>query len=407
LRLLRRRPRDPRIDEATAAHAAGDFARARELAAAIVADGDPPLEAVRGLAELEYVLGRYEAAEPLLRQVVEEAGRNVDLRVDAEAALALVFLQTNRFAEAGSLFAGLEQKIELPLWELMKSFGNGRPYRVDWGGETEAALPFLQTTTWELPCVRIEVDGLEVEARIDTGGELLTLSRDVAAGLGVEPVATAEGVFAAGARGEVGYGRVDVVRAGPLTVAAVPVAVMALERPILGTGFLRQFLATLDYPGDRLVLRPRSSREPGGGVEVPFALAASHLLLATGSLDGREGLTFILDSGLEDEGGASVALPRSTLELLGIAAPPLTEEVGESGAGSLSLRFGRFPLERVGLGSLVEYEASGLYGIFPDLWTELAGISIHGILSHGFLRRYAWTLDFDAMRMTFVTPDGD
>ena len=407
MRLLRRRRRDSRIEEATAAHAAGDFVGARELAAAIVADGDPPLEAVRGLAELEYLLGDYDAAEPLLRRVVEEAGRNVDLRVDAEVALALVFLQTNRFAEAGSLFAGLGQGIELPLWELMKSFGNERPYGVDWGGETETALPFLQRTPWELPCVRIQVGGLEVDARIDTGGELLTLSRDVAAALRVEPVATAEGVFAAGARGEVGYGRVDSVRVGPLAVAAVPVAIMALERPILGTGFLRQFLATLDYPGGRLVLRPRSSRAPAGGVEVPFALAASHLLLATGSLDGREGLTFILDSGLEDEGGASVAVPRSTLELLGIEAPPLTEEVGESGAGSLSLRFGRFPLERVTLGPLVQHEASGLYGIFPDLWTELAGISVHGILSHGFLRRYAWTLDFDAMKMAFATPDGD
>ena len=56
------------------------------------------------------------------------------------------------------------------------------------------------------------MNGLEVEARIDTGGELLTLSPDVAEALGVEPVASAEGVFAAGARGEIGYGRVDTVR---------------------------------------------------------------------------------------------------------------------------------------------------------------------------------------------------
>jgi hypothetical protein len=135
---------------------------------------------------------------------------------------------------------------------------------------------------------------------------------------------------------------------------------------------------------------------------VPFALAASHLLLARGGLDGRDGLTFIVDSGLQDEGGASVALPQATLDLLGIPAPPLTEEVGESGAGTLTLRFGRFPLERVALGPLVQDDASGLYGIFPDLWTDLGGIAIHGILSHGFLRRYAWTLDFDAMTMTLA-----
>jgi hypothetical protein len=248
----------------------------------------------------------------------------------------------------------------------------------------------------------MEVDGVEVEARIDTGGELLTLSPDVAEAVGVQAVASAEGVFAAGARGEIGYGRVNEVRLGPVTVEAVPVAVMDLGRPVIGTGFLRQFLATLHYPGDRLVLRPRPGRAPAGGVEVPFALAAGHLLLARGRLDDREELTFIVDSGLEDEGGASVALPHATLDLLGIPAPPLTEEVGESGAGMLTARFGRFPLERVALGPLVQNDASGLHGIFPDLWTDLGGIAIDGILSHGFLRRYAWTLDFDAMTMTFA-----
>jgi gag-polyprotein putative aspartyl protease len=401
MRLLRRRV-EPRVEEATAAYAAGDFVRARDLAAGIMADGNPSLDAVRGLAEVEYLLGDYDAAEPLLRHVVAEVGRNVELRVDAEVALALAYLQTNRFAAAGELFAGLGDAIQLPLWELMKSFGEEPPYRIDWRGEPELTLPFTQSTTWELPCVRIRVNGLEVDARIDTGGELLTLSPDVATDLGIEPVVSAEGVFATGARGEIGYARVDIVEAGTLSVWAVPVAVMALERPVLGTGFLRQFLATLYYPRGRLVLRPRSRRASGNGVEVPFALAASHLLLATGSLDDRERLTFIVDSGLEDEGGACVALPPATLDLLGIPAPALTEEVGESGAGSLSARFGRFPLRRVALGPLVQHDASGLYGIIPDAWTDLAGISIRRILSHGFLRRYAWTLDFERMRMTFA-----
>jgi hypothetical protein len=398
---LRRRRVDPRVERAVALHAGGDFVGARGLAAEVVADGEPSLEALRGLAELEYLLGDYDAAEPLLRRVVEEAGRRAEQRVDAEVALALVYLQTNRFAEAHGLFAGLDG-IDLPLWELMKSFGDEPPYRCDWAGEAEAALPFVQATSWELPCVRIEVDGLEVEARIDTGGELLTLSPDVAERLGVETVVRAEGVFAAGARGEIRYGRVDEVRLGTLTLSAVPVAVMALGRPVIGTGLLRQLLATLDYPAGRLALRPRGSRAPGSGVEVPFALAASHLLLARGALDGREPLTFVVDSGLEDEGGASVALPGATLDLLGIPAPPLTDEVGESGAGTLSARFGRFPLSRVALGPLEQRDATGLHGIFPDLWTELGGIAIHGIVSHGFLRRYAWTLDFDAMTMTFT-----
>jgi predicted aspartyl protease len=400
VRLFRRKV-DSRLEAALAAHAGGDFDRARELVVELVADGKPSLFVLRGLAELEYLQGDYEAAEPLLRRVVEESGRDLAARVDAEVALALVFLQTDRYAEAGALFAGLDA-IELPIWELMKSFGDEEPYRLDWCGAPEVTLPFVQTTPWELPRVGIVVDGLEVEARIDTGGELLTLSPDVADRLGVESVITAEGVFAAGARGEIGYGRVDEVRIGPLRIRAVPVAVLDLERSVIGTGFLRRFLATVDYPHGELALRPRRSRPPGG-VEVPFALAATHLLLVRGGLEGQAPFTFVVDSGLEDEGGASVALPGVTLELLGIEPPPLTEEVGESGAGILTARFGRFPLRSVELGPLSQPGASGLYGIFPDLWTELGGVTIHGILSHGFLRRYAWTLDFDAMTMTFST----
>jgi hypothetical protein len=117
-----------------------------------------------------------------------------------------------------------------------------------------------------------------------------------------------------------------------------------------------------------------------------------------------EPVTFLIDSGLEDEGGASLAAPRSTLEAAGITLPELTEEIGESGAGHLSQRFGRFPVGRVGLGPLVLRETSGLYGVFPDAWRQVAGISIHGILSHGFLRRYAWTLDFERMTMAFASP---
>ena len=74
------------------------------------------------------------------------------------------------------------------------------------------------------------------------------------------------------------YGRVEPVRLGPVTVGAVPVMTAGLERPVIGTGFLSRFQATLDYPAGRLVLRPRDA-EPEDGVGVPFRIAATHLLL--------------------------------------------------------------------------------------------------------------------------------
>jgi hypothetical protein len=207
------------------------------------------------------------------------------------------------------------------------------------------------------------------------------------------------------------YGRVEAVSVGGVTVRRVPVAVVDLDRPVIGTGFLRQFLPTFDYPRGRLVLRPRTDEgsaalivehSDADAVDVPFALAATHLIVARGSLDDEAPRTFILDSGLQDEQGSAFAAPRETLSAAGIPIPETIEDVRESGAGHVALQVGRFPIRRLGLGALVQHDLLGFYGVFPDTWREAAGFTIHGLVSHGFLRRYAWTLDFDSMAMTFV-----
>ena len=401
---LLRSTRDRRLETAQAAYGIGDFRRARELGAELLADGRTSFEVLRGLAEVEYLLGNYVAAEALLRQAVAGSSRNVSTRVDAEAALALVYLQTNRFAECRGLFAGAEDEIELPVWELMRSFGDEPPYRVDWNGRDEAVVPFLQELEWELPRLPLEVDGRAVEARIDTGGDLLVLTPGLAAELGVEPVVSAQGVFAAGAQGSIAYGRVGSVALGGVTVEAVPVSIVDLDSPMVGTGFLRQFLATVDYPAGRLVLRPPGSAAPEG-VRVPFALAATHLLIARGSLNDVEPLTFVLDSGLQHEDGSALAAPAATLAAAGIAIPETGKEVRESGAGHIELELGPFPVASLGLGPLLQSDLTGLYGVFPPEWALGLGFAVHGLVSHGFLRRYAWTLDFERMTMTFASPD--
>jgi len=145
-------------------------------------------------------------------------------------------------------------------------------------------------------------------------------------------------------------------------------------------------LAWTEWPTMRAELEDRFGL---GEAELLRAFTATREARSTGAFGSAEGdLAAILDAA-------------------GIPLPQLTEEIGESGAGHLSQRFGRFPVSRLGLGPLVQEDTSGLYGIFPDAWRELAGVSIHGILSHGFLRRYAWTLDFDRMAMTFASAAAD
>ena len=52
-----RRREDERVAAARAAHAAGRFAEARRTVAPVIEEGDASLEVVRGMAELEYLLG--------------------------------------------------------------------------------------------------------------------------------------------------------------------------------------------------------------------------------------------------------------------------------------------------------------------------------------------------------------
>ena len=252
------------LDEARAAHAAGDFAAARRLVQPVVAAGGGPLEAVRGMAELEYLLGDYDAAEALLDRIVQASRKRAKARLDAEAALALVYYRTDRYDKAHGLFAGHEDDVEMPIWRLMTAFGGEPPYAVEWpAGEGPATMPFKQTTPWELPIVPLEIDGVALDAWIDTGGDTLTLPADVAASLGVEPLARFAGTYAGGeqAEGLLRQGRVGPL--GPVTLRNVPVATAGFERPVIGTGFLSRFLATLDYPQGRLLLRPHGSAPPG------------------------------------------------------------------------------------------------------------------------------------------------
>ena len=37
-------------------------------------------------------------------------------------------------------------------------------------------------------------------------------------------------------------------------------------------------------------------------------------------------------------------------------------------------------------------------------WNGVAEFRVHGLVSHHFLRDYAWTIDFARMTMTFVPP---
>jgi hypothetical protein len=124
-------------------------------------------------------------------------------------------------------------------------------------------------------------------------------------------------------------------------------------------------------------------------------------MLVRGSLAGRDDLTFVVDSGLFDERGAAYAAPASTLAATGIAVPETAPETGRpaparSGSSSAAPRSRGSPSGR----SCSTTSSACTARCRPRCHTR-PGSPVHGLISHGCLRRYRWTIDFARMTMGF------
>jgi hypothetical protein len=169
---------------------------------------------------------------------------------------------------------------------------------------------------------------------------------------------------------------------------------------------LEQFLATIDAPRNRVILSARGEVEarakhrallPSGEVvEARFGRLGSHLMIAPGRLHERA-TAFFVDSGLaavrDDQGQASLLISSPMLEQLGIVRP----------------RDGRVA-ELPGSVWLGGAEQSRLtaYPVPARTWREFgdwSGVRVEALLSHGFLKNYAWTLDFEHRRF-WLSKDG-
>jgi hypothetical protein len=173
---------------------------------------------------------------------------------------------------------------------------------------------------------------------------------------------------------------------------------------IFGTNVLEPFLATLDYSRRRLILSPRGDprREEHfrllsgeGRVEVPFYLWGDHYLWARGGLGVHQDLNFFVDSGLVllqpngADGLKQAAFAARARDLTGWGVP-LSET---------RKKFFDSPLP-LALGGIVE-EGLMFYVEDRPSWSSFGGVRIDGLLSHAFLSRRAWTLDFDRRQFIF------
>ena len=79
----------------------------------------------------------------------------------------------------------------------------------------------------------------------------------------------------------------------------------------------------------------------------------------------------------------------------------MSDAVDATGGGG-AWASAQFPIEEVGMGALRQSDKTGEYGALPPESYMRLGFVQDGLISHQFLREYAWTLDFDRMVMVFT-----
>jgi hypothetical protein len=278
----------------------------------------------------------------------------------------------------------------------------------------QAVADFI--TADPLPVVRIVANGKPANFVVDTGGSV-DLEPSFAAALGLKLQDAGSGIFAGGKRAPMRSGMLGSLSLGGATAYDVPVGVLATHAAalfpnvhvdgIVGTTYFERFLVTMDYPNRRLVLRPRTlqgsrdferSAADAGAAIVPCYLVGDHFVMAQAQVNAAPAGLFLFDSGLAGGG----LMPSEAL--VKAAAIPLDNAAAGNGIGAGgTVTVVPFVADRIAVGAAVQREVRGLYtpegspfGIFP--------FTVWGIVSNDFLRNYAYTVDFDAMRVVLVAP---
>jgi hypothetical protein len=276
----------------------------------------------------------------------------------------------------------------------------------------EAIVPFI--TADPLPVVRVVANGKAANFVVDTGADV-ALEPSFAASIGIKTANAGMGTFAGGTHAPMQSGMLASLALGGATADDVPVHVLGTGgsalfpglqiEGVVGTTYFERFLATIDYPNNRLILRPRSAQGSAAFEEaaaqshtsiVPCYLVGDHFVMAVAQVnDGPAGL-FLFDSGLAGGG-----LMPSQL-LVDTAALALDKAHASTGVGPGGpVQAIPFVAARITVGTTMQRNIHGLYTPEGSPF-GMFSFTVWGAISNDFLKHYAYTVDFDAMKLVLA-----
>jgi tetratricopeptide (TPR) repeat protein len=267
--------------------------------------------------------------------------------------------------------------------------------------------PDLQIPSKFFPSIDGKINGKEVNMGFDTGAPFLVIGKEASEKLGI-----ALGFKASGMHGATSITTwksiADEMELGNgLVFNNVPVGIMESlgQQVIFGTNILEQFLATIDYPNSRFILTPRNRKDlypnhlallPKKQEILPFYMWSDHFMFAKGSFNKIENLNFFFDSGL-------VALTDINGKITQAPFTASKEKLISWGFDESKLDNSTFfPTEYpLAVKNLVQKNTLIWYDVNLEEDRNFGGVRIDGLISHGFLSKYSWTIDFDKHKYMF------
>lgn len=273
----------------------------------------------------------------------------------------------------------------------------------------EAIVPFV--TADPLPVIRVVANGTAANFVVDTGADV-ALEPSFASAIGVATAPAGMGTFAGGLHTPMQSGMLRSLAIGGAVADDVPVHVLSTATAglfpnlkidgVVGTTYFERFLATIDYPSNRLILRPRSA-EGSAAFEaaaaqshtsvVPCYLVGDHFVIAVAQVDDAPAGLFLFDSGLA---GGGLMPSQLLVESAGITLDRAHSSIGTGAGGPVQAI--PFTARQITVGTTVRRNVRGLYtpeGSPFGMFT----FTVWGAISNDFLRHYAYTVDFDAMKI--------
>ena len=131
---------------------------------------------------------------------------------------------------------------------------------------------------------------------------------------------------------------------------------------------------------------------------VPCYLVGDHFIIAPAAVNDAAGL-FLFDSGLA---GGGVMPSNALIDAAKIPVDRARATTGFGGGGAVTAI--PFVAQRVSVGTALQRDVPGIYtpqgspfSLFPFV--------VWGAISHEFLKHYAFTMDFDAMKIVLQAPE--